>query len=197
MKQTKVLQSLKTYLKPGTVYRRKELVSLSSNIDRNLSRLVKEGTLKKLQNGLYLCPEFGVFGELPPTEQELLKTYLKDENFVVYGPSAFNSLGLGTTQLYNKIIVFNRKRHGDALIAGRVYSFQRWREAPNKLSKEFLVVELVNQLNNLAENSDKVLKNLKSMLHTFKKNELVYAIEHYGTLSTQLKFSSLFKRSHA
>ncbi len=195
MKQSKSLQLLKNYLKPGTVYRRKDLISLSSNIDRHLAALVKEGFLKKLQHSLYLCPENSIYGEVLPSDQELLKKYLKDENFVVYGLSVFNALGLGTNQLYNKIIVFNRKRVGEATIAGRTYYFHRWREAPKKLSKEFLVVELLNRMNSLAENKEEVLINLKNKLHTFEQDELKYSVEHYGTLSTQLKYLALLENS--
>ena len=63
----------------------------------------------------------------------------------------FNSLGLGTTQLYDKKIVFNRKRHGEMKLGNRTYFFHRWREAPKSLSREFLLVEMLNRINELAE----------------------------------------------
>lgn len=117
---------------------------MTSNVDRNLKAMVKGGFLKKLQNGLYLCPKMTPFGEAMPDENELLKKFLNDDHFVVYGPSMFNSLGLGTTQLYDKRVVFNRKRHGEMELAGRKYYFYHLREAPKSLSKEFLLVEMFN-----------------------------------------------------
>lgn len=112
MPQTTTLKKLKAYLVPGQVYRRAELASQSSNIDRHLAQLVEEGLLKKLSHGLYLAPKSTVFGDAPPEINSLICSFLKDDHFVVYGPSQFNALGLGTTQLYNDLVVFNRKRLG-------------------------------------------------------------------------------------
>jgi hypothetical protein len=39
-------------LVPGTLYRRSELELFSSSVDRHLSQLVKNGTLKKVGPGL-------------------------------------------------------------------------------------------------------------------------------------------------
>lgn len=192
MRKPENLNLLKTTLKPGHVYRRADFVLLSSNVDRNLSRLVHEGFLKKVQEGLYLCPKKTPFGEALPDEQELLSKFLNDDHFVVYGPSLFNSLGLGTTQLYNRKVVFNRKRHGQLQVGGRTYFFHKWREAPKKLSKEFLLVEMMNRLDDLAENREQVLSNLKTKFSEFNLNKLRYALNHYGTTAAQKRLKPLF-----
>lgn len=195
MKKPQNLEKMKSKLKPGHVYRRSDFNSISSNVDRNLAKLVREGFLKKLQNGLYLCPKKTAFGEAFPNEEELLSKFLNDENFVVYGPSLFNSLGLGTTQLYNRKVVFNRKRHGEMELGGRKYFFHKWREAPKKLSKEFLLVEMMNRFNDLAEDREGVLNKLGEKLSDFNKDKLKYALAHYGTLSAQKKLGPLLTRS--
>lgn len=192
MRRPLTLEKMKSSLKKGAVYRRSDFLSMTSNVDRNLRQLVEEGYLKKLQNGLYLCPETTVFGESLPDENKLLYKFLKDDHFVVYGLSVLNSLGLGTTQLYNKKIVFNRKRHGEMEVGGRKYFFHRWREAPKKLTKEFLLVELVNHLDELAENKDKVLENLKKKLSQFDLRGLKYAVSHYGTVTTRNYLNDIF-----
>jgi hypothetical protein len=107
------LDKIRQFLVAGKVYRRSDFVDMTSNVDRNLKTLVNEGALRKLQNGLYMAPKETPFGEAMPDEDEILRKFLNDDHFVVYGPSIFNSLGLGTTQLYDKRVVFNRKRHGE------------------------------------------------------------------------------------
>lgn len=187
------LHKMKASLRPGAVYRRQDLAHLSSNVDRHLAALLKEGVLRRLNQGLYSCPEKTAFGDAPPDERALLRAFLRDDNFVVYSPNAFNSLGLGTTQLYNVRLVFNRKRHGDFLLGGRTYRFFRWREAPRQLTQEFLVVELVNRLDELVEDRDELLAALKKHLPRFDSRKLLYAARHYGTYSTQLKLGRLLE----
>lgn len=135
-----------------------------------------------------------VFGETLPDTKKLLKKFLNDDHFVFYNLSQFNSLGLGTTQLYNTQIVFNRKRHGEIKLAGRTYLFYRWREAPKSLSKEFLLVELFNKANYLTEDWDKILKNLTKKLNDFNKKKLLKCLNQFGTKSTQKKLYLLLQR---
>ena len=193
MRQTQTFERLKAVLVPGQVYRRSDLVTLSSNVDRHLAKLISEGRLKKLSHGLYSSPKETEFGEAPPEEFSLLKTFLKDDHFVVYGLSLFNTLQLGTTQMYNERIVFNRKRVGEFTLGKRTYTFHRWREAPKELTSEFLVIELLNRLEQLAEDHDSILARLREKLSQFNQRKLKYAASHYGTLSTQKRLAELMK----
>ncbi|OFZ77746.1 MAG: hypothetical protein A2583_00115 [Bdellovibrionales bacterium RIFOXYD1_FULL_53_11] len=193
MRPAQTLERLKTALVPGKVYRRSELARISSNVDRHLVQLVKAGQLKKVSQGMYAAPRATVFGEAPPEEHSLLQSFLKDDHFVVYGPSQFNALGLGTTQLYNTRVVFNRKRVGEFQLGSRTYTFHRWREAPKVLTQEFLVVELLNRLNDLAEDRDRVVELLKNKLPQMNSRKLIHAARHYGTLSTLKKLEAIIK----
>ena len=49
-------------------------------------------------------------------------------------PSAFNSLGMGTTQLHSEPVVYNRRRHGRFELDGRVYDF-RMRTSPARAER--------------------------------------------------------------
>lgn len=193
MRRAHTLDQLKRTLVPGQSYRRADFAKLSSNVDRHLARLVTDGFLKKLSPGMYVAPRTTAFGEAPPEESSLLRTFLKDDHFVVYSPSQFNSLELGTTQLYNQRVVFNRKRVGDFTLGGRSYTFHRWREAPKAVTLEFLVVELLNRLQELAEDREQVLNHLRQKLPTFNSRRLKHASAHYGTISTQKKLEGLMK----
>ena len=190
----KALDKVKLHLVPGRTYRRSDLAELSSNIDRHLQTLVSEGYLKKLSVGLYAAPRETAFGAALPEEDSLLRAFLKDDHFVVYSPSQFNTLGLGSTQLYNTRVVFNRKRTGNLVVGGRNYTFRLWREAPKTLTKEFLVVELLNCINELAEDRTLLLKNLRTKLSEMDTTKLNRAAKHFGTISTQKKLKALLQK---
>ncbi len=195
MQYGRTLEVLKSKLVPGQVYRRSDFASVSSNVDRHLASLVAEGSLKKVSQGLYLAPKDTSFGEAPPDERSLLQSFLKDDRFVVYSPSQFNNLGVGTTQLYNRRVVFNRKRVGEFNLGGLNYTFHRWREAPKELSEEFLVVELLNRLDQLAEDRNQVLARLKEKLSSLNLKKLKFNANHYGTVSSKKKLTALLAKA--
>ena len=53
---------LKKRLRPGQVYRRKDLARWSNAIDRHLRLLLDEGRLEKVGPGLYMAPRKTRFG---------------------------------------------------------------------------------------------------------------------------------------
>jgi hypothetical protein len=55
----------------------------------------------------------------------------------------------------------NQKRHGTFDLGGRVYHFERRMNVPRKLSKEFLLVDLVNEVDQLAEDRDALLARVR------------------------------------
>lgn len=193
MRHAQTLNKLNALLVPGQVYRRAELATYSTNIDRHLAQLVAQGKLKKISQGLYAAPKATAFGESPPDTESLVKSFLKDDHFVVYGLSQFNALGLGTTQLYNQLIVFNRKRVGEFTLGDRTYSFHRWREAPKQLTPEFLVVELLNRLDQLPEDRLQVLERLKAKLPSYNRRRLLISASKYGTIASQRKLKLLLE----
>ncbi len=196
MHNLQTLERMTAALVPGHVYRRADFVDMSSNVDRHLAELLAEGKLKKLYQGVYSAPRSTPFGEALPDEKSLLRAFLNDDHFVVYSQNQFNALGLGTTQLYNESLVFNRKRVGKFTLGGREYTFLRWREAPKELSAEFLVIQLLNRLEFLAEDHTRVLKLLQEKLAGFNTRKLMYASSRYGTLSTQKRLNRMMHHEH-
>lgn len=185
------LPALKKHLKPGRVYRRNELAQWSNAVDRHLSILVNEGALQKVSPGVYYYPKESVFGKQPPEETELVRTFLKDDRFLLISPNAYNNLGVGTTQLYNKIIVYNHKRHGAFKLGNRTFHFQMKHHFPNTLSKEFLLVDLVNNLGELAENPNQILKNVAAKVPLMDHKKLLYSVKEYGNIKAKKIFSPL------
>ena len=73
-------------LRAGNVYRREDLAHLSNSVDRHLRELVSLGRLHKLSHGLYYVPKQSSFGPVPPTDEQVVKGFLKDKIFL-YSPT--------------------------------------------------------------------------------------------------------------
>src|SRR5258706_3225988 len=182
------LDELKRHLRPGHVYRREHLVPWSRAVDRHLKQLVSDGTLTKLAGGLYLRPKDTVFGKAPPDDEVLVESFLKDDRFLLASPNTYNQLGVGTTQLYNKTVVYNHKRHGTFSLGGRVFEFRVKPSFPRSLSKEFLLVDLVNNVGQLAENRERVLERAKQQVFSADKTRLKRYARDYGNVRTRKFF---------
>lgn len=59
---------------------------------------------------------------------------------------------------------------------------------PKKLSREFLYVELLNNLDELAEDRDVVLSQERSKLSSFDLKRLQEAVKSYGNMATRKRF---------
>ncbi|MEO8085296.1 MAG: hypothetical protein ABI763_00670 [Bacteroidota bacterium] len=172
----------KSHLKRGEVYRRSDLAQWSNAVDRHVVTLVKNGTLQKLATGLYYYPNTSVFGNTPPDEATLVRNFLKDDYFLITSPNDYNSLGVGTTQLYNKQVVYNHKRHGDFKLGGKTFTFLAKHRFPKKATPEFLFVDLVNNLDKIAEDSELVLKNVLDKVKTMDHKKLKRALKEFGSV---------------
>ncbi len=190
------LEELKKHLKEGQVYRRADLAQWSRAVDRELNLLVKGGFLEKLSQGLYHVPKKTVFGSAPPDEEALVRTFLKDDEFLLTSWNAYNSLSVGTTQLYNRRVVYNHKRHGEFNLGGRTFFFHAKHRFPKKLTQEFLLVDLVNNLDNLAEDSSQVLKNVLAKAQSMPHDKLKSAVLSYGGTKAKALFRPLFKKEN-
>lgn len=185
------LEELKKHLKPGKVYRREDLAQWTTSVDRHLQELLREGKLEKLSQGLYYSPKLTAFGKTPPDEKELIEGFLKSHRFLVTSPNLYNSLGVGTTQLYNQRKVYNTKRHGIFKLGSREYFFHLKPDFPHTLSKEFLMVDLVNNLDTLAENTENVLEKVAEKVPALNRVKLSQAVKRYGNVGTKKIFAPL------
>jgi len=187
----KRLDQLKRHLRPGRVYRRADLARWSKSVDRHARELVDLGTLQKLQNGLYYYPQASVFGPVPADERELVRSFLKEDDFLLTSPNAYNTLGLGTTQLYNTRVVYNHKRHGLFTLGGIPFQFRRKPRFPRKLSEEFLLVDLLNNLPTLAEDTEALRMRARVKANELSASKLRLAARNYGKVATRKFFDQV------
>ena len=170
---------------PGRVYRRQDLAHLSTAVDSHLQELLASGLLIKLARGLYYAPRVSAFGVVPPADEELVAACLKDRDFLIFSPSAYNAAGLGTTQLYNATWVYNRKRHGVFTLGHRQYDFRVKPRFPKRLSDEFLFVDALNNLGELAEDEQAVLERARQRAREMDGAKLKRALEQFGGAATR------------
>ena len=171
----------KAKLRPGQTYRRADLAQWSTSVDRHLKEAVQAGVPTKLAGGLYYAPKQTAFGKAPPEDDTLVSTFLKGGPFLLASPNAYNALGVGTTQLHNKTVVYNHKRHGKFALGGRTYEFRMKPTFPKTLTKEFLLVDLVNNLDQLGESADEVLTRVKARLAASDRARVKKAAQSYGS----------------
>ena len=186
--QQHAVDQMAKMLHAGKVYRREELARISNAVDRHLRELVSDGALKRLAQGLYYAPKKSVFGVLPPEDHELVSVFLRDKDFLVFSPSSYNTLGLGTSQLYNKTLVYNHKRHGLFSFGNRQFDFRVKPRFPQTLTPEFLLVDVINNLGELAEDKNQVLQLVERKLPTFDQAKLSIALANYGSVATKKRF---------
>jgi hypothetical protein len=183
---------LRKHLQPGQVYRRADLTKWSKAVDRHLQQLVKGGAVQKLSSGVYYYPKQTSFGKAPPEDKEVVRAFLKDDHFYLTSLNAYNSLGVGTTQLYNEKLVYNHKRDGRHTLNGRQFYFLKRPRFPKTSSQEFLLVDLVNNLQLLAEDKEGVLHHVAKRAQSMDKSKLMKTVQNYAGVRTRNFFEKLF-----
>lgn len=154
--------------------------------------LINAGILEKVAAGLYYKPATSRFGALPPNDKELVTRFLRDDPFLLYYWNQYNSLGLGLTQLYNRVVVYNRKRHGLFNLNGKTFDFRRpSRGFPDEITPEFLLVDLINNLQGLSEDADFVKTQVKNNIQRFNSKKLAWNIKQYGKIATKRFFKEM------
>ncbi|MEW4468944.1 hypothetical protein AB1K62_14050 [Parasphingorhabdus sp. JC815] len=175
------LSNLKRHLRPGQAYRRKDLAKWSTAVDRHVRQLIDEGRLEKVSPGLYMTPRKTKFGTASAKPKKLVKAFLGDDRFLMVSPSAYNGLGVGTTQLYNEPVVYNRKRHGRFKLDGRMYDFRMRSSVPKCLSEEVLLVDLLHNLERLPEDEKAVLSSALKTAKQMDRRRLSRAVDDFGS----------------
>lgn len=183
-------------LRPGQTYRRADLAKWSNAVDRHIQESVASGKLTKLAGGLYYAPKQTTFGRAPADDATLVATFLKGDPFLLASPNAYNGLGVGTTQLRNETVVYNHKRHGRFKLGNREFDFRMKPRLPTKLTAEFLLVDLVNNLDQLGEDWDETLARVEQVAASYSPTRLAKTAKDYGRVRTKKFFSQVLDGEH-
>lgn len=176
----------RTRLQEGRVYRTEEFRQVDSNPTRLVKRMVDRGRLMPLRHGLYYAPRDSSFGPVPPRENELLRAFFRGKPYLRTGPSTWNALGLGTTMVEARPLVYNTTRSGTVGLAGRLFELHRTR-FPRRAKPEFFVVDLLENRGRAGLDSELAHHALVEALKAgrFSGDALEDMAARFGTQATQ------------
>jgi hypothetical protein len=149
-------------------------------------RLVAQGRLKPLAQGLYAAPRPTRFGEAPPKAEAILDALLDHTPFVLTGPEYWNALGLGSTALFPKQLVYNTKRSGEFDLGGRRFILRRV-AFPAQVTREWYAVDLVEHRDTVGLATDVLVRRMRNVITQggLDRDRLRETAREYGTRNTQ------------
>ena len=177
---------------PDEVYRRAELAQYSDSLDRDLRQLAEADEIRKLWRGVYYRPRVCFFGKSFPEFKNVLAAFLKDDDFFMTSLNVYNSMRVGTTQLYNEHLVYTNKLRGRRNIVGQNFFFMN-RKFPKEPTLEFYYVDLINNLEMLAEEQDLVRKRAVRNIFELGIDKVRHAAHAYGKATTIKFFDQLYQ----
>ena len=147
---------------------------------------MRDGQLVQLAHGLFAAPKRSRFGDVPPTDEALLRAFLGGEPFVFTGPERWNALGLGTTAVFATPLVYNTKRSGHFTFGGRQFLLRRV-AFPETPSPEWFVVDLFENAEQAAASRTELKVALEAALRAgkFDRDQLASMAARYGSRRTQ------------
>lgn len=183
-------------LRPGRAYRTKELAAWSANAPRLANRLVREGQLVPLAHGLFVHPRRSRFGDVPPTDDEVMRAFLDGGRFVFTGPERWNALGLGSTAMFAMPLVYNTKRSGTFELGGRRYVLRRV-AFPDRPTAEWFVVDLFENARSAGADPRELAHALRRAVAagSFDAGRLRELAQRYGTRQTRALVESALAAS--
>ena len=119
----------------GWVFTHVDFNSLGSaaTVERVLSRMVASGEIKRVRRGIYYIPENSRWGEVPPSQSNIIKALSRSMNtdFIPDGANALYQLGL-TQQVPMKQVYLTDKQISTISIGKTDIEFKK--VSPKKLS---------------------------------------------------------------
>lgn len=193
--RTRKSDRLLNQMELGRVYRREELTPFSNAVDRDLKELVKKDLVRKAGGGLYYRPRPSRFGGLPAKETDVVRAFLKTDDFLMTSLNVFNQMGVGLTQLTTEYLVYNRKRVGRFELDGQKYYFKRPPNFPSheEVNEEFHFVDLLNNYDDLSDPPDGLWSSLQRRVKDFSAEDLSRVAYQYGKASAQKKVKELLQ----
>lgn len=186
----------KPHLKPGRVYRTRDLAPWSANQPRLAKRLVDQGELVQLAHGLFAYPKRSRFGPVPPLDEEIMRAFLDGGPFVFTGPERWNALGLGTTAVFALPLVYNTKRSGTFTFGNRSFVLRRV-AFPENPPTEWFIVDLLEHTDQAAASPVEIAQVLARALARgrFDRDRLREMAKLYGSRATYAAVEGALRES--
>lgn len=179
-----------TRFEPGTVFTYRDLTPYLSNPEttvKAVSRLVKNGDIKRFAKGQFYRPRKGMFGEMQLSDTEKLKTFMfqdGERRGYVTGTGLYNRLGL-TTQVPKTITIASDKSPQRKNLGTVEVKLVKAKAPVSESNREYL--EILDVLSNIKKIPDstpsEVLKVIANKLNNIEKNGLYKIVNLAGFYS--------------
>jgi len=143
-----------------------------------LSRLFKKGIIKKISKGKFYKPKQTRFGEIAPSDEEIAKSYLVEEEAYITGYGGYNQLGL-TTQIPNVITIASNRVPSRIRIKNVNIKF-----VPNiangsvKDTQLLQILDALQDIKNIPDNSpNDVVLSIKKIIKKFDEKKIKKMLE--------------------
>ena len=144
---------------------------------KTLSRLAQQGEIIRLEKGLYYKPQKSVFGNLRPSENEILRAITSGTDGYISGYGAFNNLGL-TTQMASQITIATINKRPIKQLGGLKIRFIKASMQGNP--KNTLLLQILDAIKNIKRIPDslpdetlRILIKRITQLSNDEKKELI------------------------
>ncbi len=153
---------------------------------KSIERLVKKGVIKRISPGLFFKPKQTVFGELLPSNEEILKPYLFDNGkriAYITGTYLYNKFGL-TTQIPQIIKIASRGREIKVNKSNiKVKPAKSYVDVSNKNYQYLEILDVIKDFNKIPdlniENGIKILLNILKKLKKEDTNRIIkYSLKY-------------------
>ena len=189
MKSTEVIMKKIKGIGAGVIFGYADLdlpTEVQSAALMTISRMVADGTLRKVGKGKFYKPVVSRLGEMPPMIEQLTKDLIfKDGERIGYitGTPAFSQMGL-TTQISSKIVIGAARYRRPLKRGGYEISYTA---QPNEITEDSIpLLRILDALKNIkkipAATPDDVVRNIQRQLENLTENErsslIGYAINY-------------------
>jgi hypothetical protein len=173
-----------------------------SAVASSLSRLVKAGILKRLGKGRYFKPVKSKFGERGPSEAEIIKSIiLEEEGSYISGGAIYNQLGI-TNQVPNEIVVIGKKCNRKTKVGRLLVKYKKRNvELINKDKKYLQILDAIQDIKKISEiGVNEAVDSLVNILKNMKEEEIEIIIndaQFYKPMVRALLGAILEKNGHS
>ncbi|MBY0554922.1 hypothetical protein K2P97_10370 [bacterium] len=161
---------------PGTLFTQKDFAEINNPqaVILELSRLSKKGIVKRLSKGKYYIPKKTKYGELGPSEWQILDNIIKENGGYFAGNMALNRIGV-TSQIPSEILIRAARSTRKLKVGSINIRFERQgiKDIDYTKSRITDVIEALRLLKKTPDGDTKLsLERVSSLLSEFSTSDL-------------------------
>ncbi|MEQ4454271.1 DUF6088 family protein [Kosakonia sacchari] len=185
-----------TRFEPGKVFTYRDLTPYLSNPEttvKAISRLVKNGDIKRFAKGQFYRPKKGIFGEMQLSDTEKLKIFMYQDGErrgYVTGTGLYNRLGL-TTQVPRTITIASNKSPQRKNLGTVEVKLVKAKAPVSESNREYLeILDVLSDIKKIPDsNPSDIMKVIANKLKNIKKDglyELINLANFYSPVTRAL-----------